>query len=53
LNKKIVSFRIEPFFQEAIIQIIADVVIVSLGFVLFICAGFPFDVDLAKELDKK
>ncbi len=44
MNKKKISFRIEPYVQEAFIQMIIDVIIVALVVVFSVWASFPAPV---------
>ena len=50
INKKVIDFRIEPYLQEATLQIVIDIVIIALLIVVFavakvslaICASIVF-----------
>ncbi len=44
MNKKMISFRIEPYVQEAFIQMIIDVILVALVVVFSVWASFPASV---------
>ena len=43
VNEKIVRFRIKPYLQEMMLQIVIDILVVALIFVVLTFAHFPFE----------
>lgn len=44
INKKVIDFRIEPYLQEATLQIVIDIVIIALLIVVFAVAKFSLAI---------